>query len=434
MAYGKIGQNMSYELNEARELVLKAGLELVERGLIARTWGNISARISDKQFVITPSGRSYDSLIPEDIVVVNIKDCSYEGEIKPSGEMATHAEVYRRRPDVNFVIHTHQMYASAISVMGTDLTDLDSYDSILADKKVKYEDILGTCVPCAKYAISSSEALAKQVKATLKKNPGCSALFLKHHGVVCMGTSSEDAFLVSAALEDVCESKYKYLTHNFIDVANKTVEKDYGSSVKEDGYIHLAVGDKTVSWPAGNLKIKGFGSIPGPLKGIAMLHDEIYQDVNIKYVEHVKGEYTNIISLLGNDFKPYIDDQTQILGTKLKCVDVKISFNRLRNGNKILKALNNRNAILLKTGGAICTGTTYDDIDAAAMVLEKGCMAAILAHLMPVIKPVPKKDAEKMREIYKNSYSKLKDYGLTAATLKEIQAMDYENASGISEQ
>ena len=58
---------MSYNLQEARELVINAGHQLVEEGLIARTWGNISARISDTQFVITPSGRGYDSLKPEDM-------------------------------------------------------------------------------------------------------------------------------------------------------------------------------------------------------------------------------------------------------------------------------------------------------------------------------------------------------------------------------
>ncbi len=151
---------MSYQLEEARKLVLEAGLELVEKGLIARTWGNISARISDTQFVITPSGRSYDSLIADDIVIVNIKDCSYDGEIKPSGEMATHAEVYKHRPDVDFVIHTHQMYASAISIMGNDLTNLASYNEVLKEKERRYEEILGDCIPCAKYAISSSTALA----------------------------------------------------------------------------------------------------------------------------------------------------------------------------------------------------------------------------------------------------------------------------------
>ena len=74
---------MAYELEEAKKLVVAAGKKLVESGLIARTWGNVSARISDTQFVITPSGRAYETLTPEEVVVVNIEDCSYEGDIKP---------------------------------------------------------------------------------------------------------------------------------------------------------------------------------------------------------------------------------------------------------------------------------------------------------------------------------------------------------------
>ena len=60
------------EIMQAKELVIKAGIELIESGLIARTWGNISCRISDTQFVITPSGRAYETLTPEEIVLVNI--------------------------------------------------------------------------------------------------------------------------------------------------------------------------------------------------------------------------------------------------------------------------------------------------------------------------------------------------------------------------
>ena len=63
---------MAYDVEEAKKLVVEAGKKLLETGLIARTWGNVSARISDTQFVITPSGRAYETLTPDDIVVVNI--------------------------------------------------------------------------------------------------------------------------------------------------------------------------------------------------------------------------------------------------------------------------------------------------------------------------------------------------------------------------
>ena len=103
------------EINQARSAVLKAGLRLVEAGLIARTWGNVSCRVDAESFVITPSGRSYQSLTADDLVQVKIDDLSYQGPIKPSSEKGIHAEVYKLYPEVNFVIHTHQENASVIA-------------------------------------------------------------------------------------------------------------------------------------------------------------------------------------------------------------------------------------------------------------------------------------------------------------------------------
>ena len=75
---------MYYSETEARKLVIEAGLKLVENKLIARTWGNISARISKDEFIITPSGKAYDKLTPADLVRVTVRDASYTGSVKPS--------------------------------------------------------------------------------------------------------------------------------------------------------------------------------------------------------------------------------------------------------------------------------------------------------------------------------------------------------------
>lgn len=109
---------------QAKELVVRAGKQLVESGLIARTWGNVSCRVSDTQFVITPSGRAYETLTPEEIVLVNIADLSYDGDVKPSSEKGIHASAYQLRPEVNFVIHTHQVNASIVSPLGFDINNV----------------------------------------------------------------------------------------------------------------------------------------------------------------------------------------------------------------------------------------------------------------------------------------------------------------------
>ena len=139
---------------QARELVVRAGHQLLECGLVARTWGNISARISDTHFVITPSGRAYDTLQPEDLVRVCIADCTYEGSRKPSSEKGIHAAAYRHRPEVSFVIHTHQDYASCVGVGGEPLTG-------------RNHPLLGTCVPCAFYGMPSTKKLQQGVEKAM---------------------------------------------------------------------------------------------------------------------------------------------------------------------------------------------------------------------------------------------------------------------------
>ena len=129
---------MAYSETEARRLVAESAKRLLDAGLVARTWGNISARIPDGQFIITPSGMGYEHMGPEDLVKVRIEDCSWEGERKPSSEKGIHADAYRLRPEVNFVIHTHQEAASIYGVTGRTLTGLES-------------ECLGAAVPCAEY-------------------------------------------------------------------------------------------------------------------------------------------------------------------------------------------------------------------------------------------------------------------------------------------
>ena len=184
---------MAYSETEAKRLVIEAGHRLVEAGLIARTWGNISARISDTQFVITPSGMAYDILTPDDIVTVNISDCSYEGSIKPSSEKGVHAESYKYRPDVNLVIHTHQLYATAYGTLGKELPTA--------------ETLLGGTVPCAEYGISSTKPLKKKVSACVQSHLRSNAFFMRYHGVLCLGSDVDNAFDIALRLEELCRAE-----------------------------------------------------------------------------------------------------------------------------------------------------------------------------------------------------------------------------------
>lgn len=244
---------MAYELEEAKKLVVAAGKKLVESGLIARTWGNVSARISDTQFVITPSGRAYETLTPEEVVVVNIEDCSYEGDIKPSSEKGVHAAAYRHHPTVDFVIHTHQKAATIVSITGMEIRNVYK----------EFQPVLGSKVPCADYAMSTTNSLRKKVETCIMMNPGCRAIMLMHHGTLCMGDTYEQAFEIADALEKCCQRVIKdnYLRHSWAETYSDEGKRnfylkkngavampesicDLGSSVRNGKTFSLTVGGR----------------------------------------------------------------------------------------------------------------------------------------------------------------------------------------------
>ena len=426
------GWTMSYELQEARELIIKTGLWLVEKGYIARTWGNISARISDSQMVITPSGRSYDSLTPEDIVIVNLSDGSFEGEIKPSGERAVHSRIYNLRKDADFIIHTHQFYASAISVLGEDVEDVALYGDTSSEENT-LQKVLGSVVPCAKYALCGTDSLAKNVGATFKRCADAKAVLMKNHGAVAIGNTLEEAVEIVESLETVCKEKYEYICGCG---AGATVggcvvgamygagaEADYGSSYLENGYVHMTIGDENVVWPLGYAQKAKKKDVPKALRAIAMVHDGIYEQGNINFISHVCTPFIMEVSsvdkgALKKGFRPYIDDQAQLVGQDIRNIKIKTGFNKLLNKRAVKKVSFDHGAVFIQGSGAMCFGESRDDIEALKSVLEKGAAAALLSYHIPVLKPLSKKNAIHLRTIYRDSYSKLKDYGMTASMIK----------------
>lgn len=178
-------------IEEAKQVVCDAGRKLVKEGLVSRTWGNISSRVDGDFFVITPSGRTYESLVPDDIVLVSIKDLKHRGQIKPSSEKGLHAEVYKMRGDVTAVIHTHQMNASTVAAARKEIPQLQR----------EMAAVLGESVRCAAYALPGTKKLKF---AAAKALEGRNAALLANHGAVCIGTNMDQAFDVAKTLEDAC--------------------------------------------------------------------------------------------------------------------------------------------------------------------------------------------------------------------------------------
>lgn len=400
------------EIMEAKELVIRAGIELLNEGLIVRTWGNISCRVSDTQFVITPSGIAYEDLTPEKIVLVNIADCTYDGDIKPSSEKGIHAACYSLRPDVNFVIHTHQVNASIVSALGLDINNISGED----------KDVIGDNVPIASYGLPGTGKLKKGVIAAITRSDSKAAV-MAHHGAVCMGTDYEDAKDVASRLENVCEQfilkKYAELKGSFggklADINSYVVEK-YGkpSSAPEfpackserDGNvfnISLVDGDGAVT----RIDIESGNVIAGDgCEESIELHRAVYKKrEDINFIYHSKNEYAVSASKLGKTMKPLLDDFAQLCGPTVRHA-VYNPNDTLKTSKKVVKKLKGRNAVLLDNNGALCVAGNEYDAGAVEIVMDKGCKTYIGAKMFERFKPINPIETRLMRIIYLKKYSK----------------------------
>lgn len=400
---------MAYEIEEAKKLVVEAGRKLIETGLIARTWGNVSARISDTQFVITPSGRAYEDLTPEEIVVVNIDDCSYEGDIKPSSEKGVHAAAYRHHPTVDFVIHTHQKAATIVSITGMEIRNV--YD--------EFKPVLGEKVPCAAYAMSTTDSLRKKVEMCIMMNPSARAIMLMHHGTLCMGDDYEHAFALAESLEKCCERVIKdnYLRHSWAKEYSDDAKRAYylkktdsgempqsicdlGSSVRSGGIFTLTVGDTTV-----DVDIETGLGINGIAPKCAKIHKAIYETEDVTIIKHLTDPDVVAVSCTGDEMIPMIDDFAQIVGLDVKnCAWIDGDTDDC--AAKIGKAIDGRNAVLVAGNGALICGNSDGDMQALEIIMDKGCEAVIDVNIFNRAHYVPKMECFLMRTVYLAKYSK----------------------------
>lgn len=179
----------SMELKDIkRKEVLETAKKMFEMGLVAGTWGNISTRVDEQYMIITPSGMSCDFLKPEDMVLTNINDLSYVGELKPSIESLLHAEIYKIRPEIGAVIHSHSVHASSIAAARKDIPP------ILEDMV----QIVGGSIKVAEYGLPGSEEMVKKAIIKLKDR---NAVILANHGPVCLGRNLAEALITCQIVE-----------------------------------------------------------------------------------------------------------------------------------------------------------------------------------------------------------------------------------------
>lgn len=401
---------VSYSVEKAKEMVVEAGKKLVETGLIARTWGNVSARISDTQFVITPSGRAYETLTPEEIVVVNIVDCEHEGDIKPSSEKGIHADAYRLRPDVNFVIHTHQVKASVLSATGINIKNVYK----------EYASTIGTEVPCASYGMPSTGKLRNGVASAIAEYPLSKAFIMKHHGAVCLGKDCDEAFEIASALEEVCDRviKENYIRRSWAKEFNETANRnfylkkfddmmempeeicDFGHSERVGDHFILYLDDDITE-----ITVDGCVAVKGLAPKVAKIHAAIYRGTSAKCIKHLTNPDIVAVSCIGETVRPMLDDLAQIAGPTIRTAQW-IDGDTDRCTKAIVDGLNGRNAVFIQGTGAICTGNSESDVEAVGLVMDKGCETEIGAHNFMRPNYIGAIDAKIMRTIYVAKYSK----------------------------
>jgi L-fuculose-phosphate aldolase len=148
--------------------------------------------VSDTEMIITPSGRPYTELNPVDMVLVNFYTLAFQGNIKPSSELKLHCEVYKSRPHIAAVIHTHQMYASIVAAAQKDVVVIDpAHQAILGAQVIK----------AAPYALPNSKKITFGTEKAIEL---ANAALMSNHGCVCIGKDLEDVFTVCKTLEDAC--------------------------------------------------------------------------------------------------------------------------------------------------------------------------------------------------------------------------------------
>lgn len=165
-----------------KKLIVETAQELVRKGFLMATGGNLSLRVKGKDaFAITPSNYDYMKMKPEDICILDFELNMIEGHLKPSVESTMHGGVYQVRGDVNAIVHTHQVYTSALTLIKSPIP-------ALFDEQARF---LGRSVEIIPYAPSGTTMLRNMVAKHVKNNNN--AFMMQNHGALVFGHDMERA-------------------------------------------------------------------------------------------------------------------------------------------------------------------------------------------------------------------------------------------------
>ena len=210
--------HLSEQIQRVREEVCTLHAELVRYGLVVWTAGNVSARVPGSDLmIIKPSGVGYDELTPQNMVVCDLDGALVDGDLQPSSDTAAHAYVYRNRPDVGGVVHTHSTYASAWAARGEPVPCVLT---AMADE-------FGGEIPVGPFALIGGDDIGRGIVETLDghRSP---AVLMRNHGVFTIGRTAKAAVKAAVMTEDVARTVH--LARAFgepVPIAGKDIDALY---------------------------------------------------------------------------------------------------------------------------------------------------------------------------------------------------------------
>ncbi|MCD4712545.1 MAG: class II aldolase/adducin family protein [Clostridiales bacterium] len=180
---------MSLKHQIARKEIIDAGNQMVNSSLVIGTWGNISVRIVDEDLIaITPSGVDYDKLISENIPIIDFEGNLIDGNMKPSIELPMHLEIYKKRPDIGAIVHTHSTYCTAMAIARKPIPA--SCEDLI--------QIVGGNVRVSEYRLPGTDDLGKvAVEALDERN----AVLLANHGLLAAGKNLKETIKIAFICE-----------------------------------------------------------------------------------------------------------------------------------------------------------------------------------------------------------------------------------------
>lgn len=194
-------------IEELKQQVFRANIDLVDHGLVIFTWGNVSGIDRERGLVvIKPSGVSYEGMKAEDMVVVDMEGNRVEGKYKPSSDTATHLELYKAFPETGGVVHTHSTYATAWAQAGCDIPNIGTThadyfsDDIPCTRDMTKEEIMGD------YEKDTGTVIIERFKGL---NPAhIPGVLVKNHGPFAWGKDPHDAVHNAVVMEQVAKMAF----------------------------------------------------------------------------------------------------------------------------------------------------------------------------------------------------------------------------------